>query len=186
MRAVRFSLLLALALSAGPASPSAAADDVSLVPKDQRTPVPRLVLSDIPGARRQLSQFKGKVVVVNFWATWCVPCKEEMPEFTRVYAAYRDRGVEFLGAANEPRSSRPKVQEFVKALEIGFPIWLEASEDNLKAFGLPAALPGTVIVDSQGRLAARIPGQTHGAQLRELLDRVLSEEPVPPQRTGGR
>src|SRR6266508_1838687 len=110
MRAIHFSLLLVLLLLAGPASSSAATDE-AWVPKDQRTPGPKLELSDIPGGRRQISQFKGKVLVVNFWATWCVPCKTEMPEFTRVYAAYRNRGVEFLGAANEPRSSRPKVQE---------------------------------------------------------------------------
>jgi thiol-disulfide isomerase/thioredoxin len=185
MRVINISLLLALVLSGGPA-PSYAAADEGWVPKEQRTAGPKLELSDIPGARRKLSQFKGKVVVVNFWATWCVPCRDEMPEFARVYHAYRDRAVEFLGAANEPRSSRPKVQEFVKTFEIPFTIWLEASEENLKAFGVGPGLPGTVILDSLGRIAARIPGATDGANLRQLLDRILSEEPAPPGRTGGR
>jgi len=95
MRLIRSSLLILLALGAG-VSPSviAAPGDV-WVPKDQRTPAPKLEFSDIPGARRQFSQLKGKVIVVNFWATWCAPCKGEMPEFVKAYAAYRDRGYHF-------------------------------------------------------------------------------------------
>ena len=182
MGSVRPSLLLAFALFTA-VSPLAAEE--VWVPQEQRTPAPRLVLSDIPGARRQLSQFKGKVVVVNFWATWCVPCQAEMPDFSRVYDQYRDRGVEFLGAANEPRSSRPKVQDFMKRFEVRFPVWLEASEDNMKAFGVGVGLPGTVIVDAQGRIAARIAGVTDGARLSQLLDRLLSEQPAA-ARTGGR
>jgi thiol-disulfide isomerase/thioredoxin len=180
MRQTRRSALLALTLLTT-ASPLAAED--AWVPPDQRAPAPRLVLSDVPGARRQLSQFKGKIVVINFWATWCVPCRAEMPEFSQVYAAYRDRGVEFLGAANEPRSSRPKVQDFIKRFEIQFPVWLEASEDNMKAFGVGQRLPGTVIVDTRGRIAARIAGQTDGEHIRQLLERLLTEDP-PATRTG--
>jgi thiol-disulfide isomerase/thioredoxin len=167
------SLLVALLLFAGPAWSADA-----WVPIEKRAVAPKLVLSEIKGARRQLSQFKGRVVVVNFWATWCAPCKGEMPEFAKVYADYRDRGVEFLGAANEPRSSRPKVESFIREVGIQFPVWLEASEENLAAFGLGPGIPGTVIVDKDGRIAARIAGVTEGTQLRGLLDRILTEAPA--------
>lgn len=176
MPLIRSSLLIALALAAGSSSSSIAAPTDVLVPKEQRTPAPKLVFSDIPGARRHLLQFKGKIVVVNFWATWCVPCKTEMPEFVKTYAGYRDRGVEFVGAANEPRSAKAKVREFIQGMQIEFPVWLEASEDHLKALGVGPGIPSTVIVDAQGRIAARITGATDGAQLRDLLDRLLSEK----------
>ena len=124
MRSFCSSLLLVQALVAGFPSLALGAPADVLVPKEQRTPAPKLIFSDIPGARRQLSQLTGKVIVVNFWATWCAPCKGEMPEFVKVYAAYRHRGVEFVGAANEPRSAKAKVREFMKAMEITFPVWL--------------------------------------------------------------
>lgn len=182
MRFIRSSLLVvAVLLFAGPAW---SADE--WVPLEKRALAPKLMLSDLKGARRQLSQFKGKVVVVNFWATWCAPCQDEMPEFTKVYAAYRDRGVEFLGAANEPRSARPKVEQFMRDLAIQFPVWLEVSDQNLAAFGVGPGIPDTVIVDREGRIAARIAGVTDGTQLRELLDRILIEAPPSPAPAGGR
>ena len=180
-------LLLVLALFAGQARPSyASSPNDAWVPKEQRKAAPRLSLRDLEGQRRALSQLKGKVVVVNFWATWCGPCKAEMPEFTKVHAEYRDRGVEFVGAANETRASRDKVQEFVSRLEIQFPIWLEASLDHMEAFKVGPGLPATVVVDAQGRVAARILGVTDAAQLRALLDRVLQEATPPAASTGVR
>jgi thiol-disulfide isomerase/thioredoxin len=176
MRTSRPVSILAVVIAVGLALPAfASVTDDPLVAKEQRKAAPKLSLRDMEGEKRALSELKGKTVVINFWATWCGPCKAEMPEFTKVHAEYRDRGVEFIGAANEPRSEREKVQEFVRHLGIQFPIWLEASVDHLGAFKVGPGIPATVIVDPQGRVAARIKGVTDAAQLRSLLDRILSE-----------
>jgi thiol-disulfide isomerase/thioredoxin len=179
--------MFVLVLAAGLAWPAfAAGADDPLVPKAQRKAAPKLALRDIEGQKQQLSDLKGKAVVVNFWATWCGPCKAEMPEFTKVHAEYRARGVEFIGAANERRSDRDKVQEFVRHLGIEFPIWLEASIDHLDAFKVGPGIPATVVVDPQGRVAARIKGVTDAAQLRSLLDRILAETPHTTTAAAGR
>lgn len=178
-------LLVVLGLCVGQGWPVAASSPDPLVPRDKRGAAPKLSLRDLEGKKQQLSQRKGKVVVVNFWATWCGPCKAEMPEFTRVHAEYQDRGVEFVGAANETLSARDTVQDFVQHLGIRFPIWLEASIDHLNAFGLGDGLPATVIVDAQGRVAARIRGATDAAQLRTLLDRILLETAPSVSPAGG-
>jgi len=178
--AVFFPFALALAFVPAPALPQ---DPDPSIPIEARKTAPKLSLRDMDGQKRQLADLKGKVVVVNFWATWCGPCLREMPEFTRVYAAYQDHGVEMIGAANEPRSARDNVQGFLQRLDIRFPIWLEASLDHMEAFGVGPELPATVIVDPQGRVAARIKGVTHEAHLRLLLDQVLAESAAPPAAT---
>jgi len=173
----RFLLALVVVLGPGPghASSGSGASAEGWIPEAARERAPKLALRDLNGKKRRLEQLEGKLVVVNFWATWCGPCQGEMPAFSEVHSEYRDRGVEVIGAANEAMSARDSVADFVRRLEIGFPIWMEASADHMEAFGVGIALPATVIVDRQGRVAARIVGATDAAHLRSILDRLLSE-----------
>jgi len=169
------AFLLLAALSAQPALAAGATADEVWVAKAERVAAPKLVLRDLDGKKRQLSELKGKLVVLNFWATWCGPCRVEMPAFAKVHTEYRERGVEFVGAANETKASRAKVADFARKLGVGFPIWLEASLDHMEAFNVGPELPATVFVDMQGRVAARIQGVVDEPQLRSLVDRLLVE-----------
>ena len=179
------SVLLVVGLWAGQSWPARADEDAFLA-KDKRTTAPKMSLKDVDGQKRQLADLKGRIVVVNFWATWCAACKAEMPEFTRVQQEYKDRGVEFIGAANEPKSEADKVQEFVQKHEIQFPIWMEASISHLNAFKVGPGLPATAIIDQSGRVAARIKGETDAKELRSIIDRLLAEVSTTAPAAGGR
>jgi thiol-disulfide isomerase/thioredoxin len=184
MTFTRFAgILLVVGLAAGQAWPAAAADE-TLIPKDKRTAAPKLALKDVEGIKRDLADLKGKVVVVNFWATWCVPCKVEMPDFAKVHQEYKDRGVEFIGAAQERTPDRDKVVAFAEKLDVRFPIWMESNVYHLGSFKVGPGLPATAIIDKSGRVAARIKGEMNAATLRSLIDSLLAEGVTTAPATG--
>jgi thiol-disulfide isomerase/thioredoxin len=110
-----------------------------------------LTLPDLEGKPQSLSQWKGKVLVVNFWATWCPPCKEEMPEFSRLNSKYASNGVQFVGISID---SAEKVAAFHKETEISYPLLisnLETLELSSDLGNRAKALPFTVILRPDGR-----------------------------------
>ncbi len=142
---------------------------------------PDIILKDIAGAPQSLSGYRGKIVVLNFWATWCGPCKGEMPEFVKIQNQYAAFGVQVIGASADGTDKRGAVIQFVRENRINFPIWLGATTDGLAAFGLGPALPGTVVIDRDGKIAAHFRGVVTEAQLKQEIDRLLAE---PVKETG--
>jgi thiol-disulfide isomerase/thioredoxin len=108
--------------------------------------------ADTQGRPHALGEFQGKVLVVNFWATWCAPCREEMPAFARLQSRWTERNVQFVGLANEePR----RVERFGKDLGINYPLLVGGDEvaELSRRLGNPTGvLPHTVILDPQGRM----------------------------------
>jgi len=108
--------------------------------------------SDAEGRPGTLAQFPGKVLVVNFWATWCTPCREEMPGFVKLQARWQGRGVQFVGLAQD---DAPKVSAFGRELAINYPLWIGGAEvmDLSRRLGNRlGVLPHTVLLDDQGRV----------------------------------
>ena len=107
---------------------------------------------DSRGVRRTLAQFPGKVVVLNFWATWCAPCREEMPAFTRLQARWAGGGVQFVGISAEDAD---KVDRFGRELGINYPLWSggdEVREVSRRLGNSSGVLPHTVILGPGGEV----------------------------------
>src|ERR1051325_6896929 len=111
-------------------------------------PKAELGLKDSSGQRVRLSDLRGKLVVLNFWATWCGPCKAEMPMLVEAEKKYGSRGVVFIGASLDEPKTRSKIPEFLAAHQVAFPVWVGASGDDLDRLGMGPAGPATPVLDA--------------------------------------
>ncbi|MDQ2963832.1 MAG: TlpA family protein disulfide reductase [Pseudomonadota bacterium] len=132
-----------------------------------------LSLPDTQGTPQSLRQWSGKVLVVNFWATWCEPCREEMPEFVRAQRELGPQGLQFVGIAIDQRD---KVVQFAKELDLNYPALIGGYDamDLSKPLGNRlAALPFTVILDRNGQVAHTQLGPLKPAKLRSIVANLL-------------
>ena len=106
-----------------------------------------LCLIALTGEARSIESYSGRVVVLNFWATWCVPCREEMPMLSALQTRYGDRGVDVVGASADDATTRGQIEPFIEQKRISFPIWTGATAADMVRFGLSTALPATAIID---------------------------------------
>jgi len=132
-----------------------------------------LTLKDLSGIEQSLTALKGRIVILNFWATYCVPCKKEMPDLAAIQNEFGALGLQVIGVSTDDPESQNKVVQFVKETKINFPIWLGGSTDHMHRFGLGAALPGTVVIGRDGRVKKVISGVIDQALLRKQIEALL-------------
>jgi thiol-disulfide isomerase/thioredoxin len=132
-----------------------------------------LTLKDLTGAAQSLESYKGRVVVLNFWATWCEPCKKEMPDLSAIQNDYAALGVQVVGAAGDSPADSAKVLKFIREFKVNFPVWVGSTTDDMKRFGVGEVLPATVIIDRAGKIAWREIGIIKPLELRKKLDAML-------------
>lgn len=125
------------------------------------------------GEPRKLEHLQGKIVVLNFWATWCKPCLEEMPLLISLQERYRGQGVQVIGASADLEDTRDRIPEFIRRLGINFPVWVGATAEHMEALGLPGMLPATVVLDQEGGIAGRIAGVLQEGEVERYLDWLL-------------
>lgn len=133
-------------------------------------------LPDIHGENQALSQWAGNVLVVNFWATWCEPCREEIPEFIETQNKFRDQGLVFLGIALDQEN---KVIAYSHEFEINYPVLI----GNLSTWSIAEAagnvqsvLPYTVVINHEGEIVETYLGRVHQNKLEKVLIPLLHEQ----------
>jgi len=148
-----------------------------------KNPAPaELNLSDLDGRKVHLKDYRGKIVVLNFWATWCGPCREEMPMFVAVEKEWAAKGIVFIGASLDGRATQKNVPGFLSTFDIDFPIWIGATGDDLARLGLGKAAPDTAFLDEQGNILLRVLGEIKRTELIERLEWVTGDRKGPAPR----
>jgi len=141
-------------------------------PKDGSTLL-AISLPDSKGQEQALAQWRGKLLVVNFWATWCEPCRDEMPEFVRSQARFGDKGLQFVGIAVDDPA---KVGTYIQQIGLNYPALIGGmgAIELSKTFGNTlSALPFTIIVDRKGSIVHTQLGVLKPAQLQGFIDKLL-------------
>ncbi|MDZ7750862.1 MAG: TlpA disulfide reductase family protein [Gammaproteobacteria bacterium] len=176
-------LAMVLALVVGPAV--AAGLGHSLSPVDPPVVAPEFTLPDMDGEPHSLADYRGQVVLLNFWATWCPPCREEMPSMERLYQALEDDG--FAVVAVNQFETPDHVFAYTGQLEVDptFPLLFDSDSSVANSFRV-VGLPSTYVIDKQGRVRYRaIGGREFDHPDVEALIRDLMNEPAGTAATGG-
>lgn len=154
---------------AGTPTPAAAPASVGLT---TGIPAPEIELERLDGGTMRLSDLRGRVVLLNFWATWCIPCREEMPLLAQIYREYRDQGLEVLGINLTSHDDLGEVRRFVEQFALPFPILLDhngRAERDYRIFGVPT----TVFVTREGIVHRVVVGVLKGREDVEKTIRPL-------------
>ena len=152
-------------------------DGAALRPENRRNPAPAFTLKGGDGQPVSLADYKGKVVIVNFWATWCAPCKIEIPWFVEFQRTYKDRGFSVLGLSLD-EDGWDAVKPYAERRKINYPNAL-ATEELRLLYGGVENLPTSFIIDRQGRIAATHVGLVSKSTYQKAIESLLQSQPRP-------
>jgi peroxiredoxin len=133
-------------------------------------PAPDFVLSQIGGQDLRISSYRGKVVLLDFWATWCYPCRQEIPHFVELQEKYRDRGLQIIGVSMD--DSPEPVPAFVRQFHMNYPVVMGNAKIG-ELYGGLLGLPITFVLDREGRIVAKHVGATDAAVFEREITRLL-------------
>jgi peroxiredoxin len=135
-------------------------------------PAPEFELKDLAGNNVRLSDYHGKVVLLNFWATWCPPCKEEMPWFVDLQKRYGAQGLQVIGVAMDD-SGEKAIASFAQRLGVNYPVLL-GKESIAQAYGDVQFLPDTFYIGRDGRIVAHVQGLINRKEIEEKVKQALA------------
>ncbi|MDQ6958596.1 MAG: TlpA disulfide reductase family protein [Mariprofundaceae bacterium] len=135
---------------------------------------PDFTLAMLGGGEKALADYRGKVVLLHFWATWCVPCRHEMPQIERLWRRYRDDGLVVLGV-NVDRGNLQAVRQFVQQRNLSFPVVIDPEGEVRNRYEV-RGLPTTYLIDRDGKIIGRIIGERkwNGRQATAIFKQLLA------------
>jgi thiol-disulfide isomerase/thioredoxin len=146
---------------------------VRVLPVSDRVPAPTVRGESLDGGSVDVRDLVGQVVVVNFWASWCGPCRTEQPRLNTAFAATRSKGVAFVGI--DYRDDDAQARAFRRTHDVGYPSITDYAGTLMLDFKVPGQPPSTVVIDRHGRTAAKIIGQTPKGVLEPIIDQLAAE-----------
>ncbi|MEU6098451.1 TlpA disulfide reductase family protein [Streptomyces sp. NPDC047079] len=154
-------------------------DGIATVEKGERAAAPDLSGTTIDGKKLDVADYKGKVVVINVWGSWCPPCRAEAVNFVTVAKDTADKGVQFVGINTRDTSTEP-ARAFEKEFGVTYPSLYDPTGRLMLRFKKgtlnPQAIPSTLVLDRDGKIAARTLQPLSEEKLREMLDPVVAEK----------
>jgi thiol-disulfide isomerase/thioredoxin len=161
-----------LVVDTSPTPPPAAVTEAApTAPRPIPTELPNIALADPGGVKHPLSEWKGRPLLINFWATWCAPCRREIPLLKTLRHERAKDGIEIVGIAVDFRDA---VQHYAREMSIDYPVLVGEQDglDAIAAFGMDTVFPFTVFADARGRIVTLKVGELHADEAHFILDRV--------------
>ena len=177
---MRLLLLLLAALIA--LAPAARGDGAAPAEPPAAPASEEPVFADLAGRTVRVSDHRGDVVLLNFWATYCGPCRTEMPDLQRLHEELGPKGLRVLGAAANGRDEGAMVLRVMGELGARFETWVWVSAKDIRHYGVGPGLPASILIDRQGRVRRSIRGVIDAAAVKPLLLEMLAE-PAPAAAT---
>jgi thiol-disulfide isomerase/thioredoxin len=136
--------------------------------------LPEILLKDSSGKLVSLNKYRGKIILINFWATWCIPCRAEIPELVKWQKEYQNQGLQIIGITYPP-SNRKSVLKVIQKNKINYPI-LIGTKKTKALFDTSETLPFTIVIDKEGRIKERIEGIVFSDEFDEKVKPLLKSE----------
>jgi len=140
-------------------APKEASDTATAEKLPNNSTLAELQLKDLSGTRHSLSDYRGKFVVLNFWATWCAPCQNEMPMLAKANKKYGSQSLVVIAASIDESSTLQYVPKFIQNENMDMPVWIGATLADMEKLEVGPGLPSTVFIDKDGKIISRIIGQ---------------------------
>ena len=149
--------------------------NLNLISKSDRVAATEIDANFINSSNLNLAKLKGQVVVLDFWATWCGPCRMELPSFVKLYPVYHPKGLEIIGLTVEEPGSQPAgyFGNFLKEFSINYPMGF-VSQNTAKAYGIES-IPATFFIDKTGKVAMAFVGTHSEEAITGVIEKLLAE-----------